>query len=100
MSSLPDVHLKKRIEVPEIIEVHVSTRKDEEERDLQTEPLFQITPPSDTYKTSSSRPVSVVSPSKVSPELETPTPEIPPLSSEQALKALLGANEAAKPALM
>ena len=96
-NSLPPVHLK-RVEVPEIIEVNVSGRRDGEERDLQTEPIFQQTPsPLVSQLTNSSRPVS---PSKVSPELETPTPEIAPLSSEQALKALLGANEAAKDALL
>ena len=98
-NSLPPVH-NKRCEVPEIIEVNVSSRRGdiEEEKDLQTEPIFQVTPSppgSQLTNTNSSRPVS---PSKVSPEIETP--EIAPLSSEQALKALLGANEAARDALL
>ena len=38
--SLPPVHVK-RVDVPEIIEVNVSSRRDEE---LQMEPLFQISP--------------------------------------------------------
>ena len=99
-SSLPPVNVL-REETPEIIEVHVSSRrseKDEEER--------KNSGLGDDFKVSASTKFTIdtrqLSPSakdrsSISPGLCTP---VEPLSSEHALKALLEATGPAKGALL